>query len=405
MKRKISLILITAVSLLSISACSFSMKGETNCPILDEDYKPQPIPWKEVNVIENDGEVNTIQYINSFEYQPTEKKGKLFMGCFEKPNLNSKKLVDRSGKAIYDNVELPKNIYTNYLDTNEVQIIDFNFPSVDISCSNKSKSYELKLSEDYQYYLQHTESVGYLTIKFSHYEKEEGVVGINTFNWVDYRLDTQISLIDSGTFRSNDDYTVFNRMYKLDKEEILKGIKFTVSRPKGCISTAPSKISPISMKLYLGTEALLEEYKYVNLNKSYAGLCVTSTFEDNSATINSTYSSNASLKYKLPFNLKEWIAESPTEYITYTINIYNYGRKLLLLCNWINGSFILNNQYKTSIHLESNNGADLDSFSIKVPKSDALFIEEVMLNLNHPTANASSMFYYVWSVSLSVTRT
>ena len=30
-----------------------------------------------------------------------------------------------------------------------------------------------------------------------HYEKEEGVVGINTFNWVDYRLDIQISLIDS----------------------------------------------------------------------------------------------------------------------------------------------------------------------------------------------------------------
>ena len=98
-------------------------------------------------------------------------------------------------------------------------------------------------------------------------------------------------------------------------------------------------------------------------------------------------------------------AESSTEYITYTINIYNYGRKLLLLCNWIEGSFILNNQYKTPIHLESNNGADLDSFSIKVPKSDALFIEEAMLNLNHPTANASSMFYYVWSVSLSVTRT
>ena len=146
------------------------------------------------------------------------------------------------------------------------------------------------------------------------------MVGINTFHWVNYALKTPNDTVGNGTLRSNGGYTTFNRMFKLEKEQIFNELSFNINRPSECVSSEATKITSFKATLYFGEQEDINEYKYSNhiseSNQNY----VETYFEDNSSTLNSSYSSTASMKYTFPFNLKEWIAESKTSNITFTLN-------------------------------------------------------------------------------------
>ena len=383
MKSKIGLLFLCGASLLAISGCTIRIGGE-----------------KEVTVVDMDGNKETFKYYDNFEYEPVEKEGYYFMGLYIEQNLNSSKLVEYTGQMVSTNIQLPETIYAMYIKQTGPQIIDTEYADKDVS---RFSDYEFKLDDAYKHYFEKNDYIGYLNISFSHFEKEEGVSGVNTFNWLKYELETDKGLIENGTLRSNSDFTPFNRLYKLDKKQLFDKITFSVHQPDENISIASPRITSMRFKLYLGFENDLAEFKYSNLAHSQYDY-VTTYFEDNSATINNSYSTSASLKYKFPFNLCDWINETKTEKIRFSVTIPNYGNKLLLLSNWVEGTFVLSKDYEKTIKLERNSSGDEDTFSITVPLEDAKTITQAVVNINHPSANASSAFYYVWSISLGIYR-
>lgn len=384
MKKRLGMMLLCAGVLFSTAACD----------VFD--------PGKDVNIVYSDGSTETVHYKKGkFEYTPLERSGYYFMGCYAEQSMKSTKYVNHEAKRLFEDIDLPETIYAMYVKADGAQIIDFEF---DDKSTSSSIEYGFGLDEAYKYYFGKKDYVGYLNIKFKHYEKESGVVGVSTFHWASYSLKTSSNTVESGTLRSNGGYSSFNRMYKVDSDLIFNGLSFNVSRPSACASSEATQITSFKATLYFGEAKDISGYKYSNLFSESSQSYFSTSFEDNSATINGSYSVNASMKYTFPFNLKDWIAESQSDYITFEMSISHYGRKLLLFSNWINGTFSLSSGYSTSVHLESNDDFKTSTFSIRVPKEDAVNISQATVSLTHPSNNASSMFYYVRSTSLKITR-
>lgn len=359
-------------------------------------------PGKDAKIIYSDGTSETIHYKKGkFEYTPAEKSGYYFMGCYAEQDMKSTKYIDHEAKRISEDTDLPETLYAMYIKADGPQILEFEF---DDKSSTSSIQYNLSLDEAYQYYFGKKDYLGYLNIRFKHYEKESGVVGVSTFHWADYSLKTSSDTLESGAIRSNGGTSQFNRMYEVDKSSIFNGLSFNITRPSACVSSESTKITSFKATLYFGVQEDIEEYKYSNLFSGSSQNYVQIAFEDNSATINNSYSVNASMKYVFPFNLKDWIAASQSNNITFEVSIRHYGRKLLLFSNWINGTFSLSSSYNTSIHLESNDDFKVSTYSITVPVADAISLTEATVSLSHPSNNASSMYYYVNSVSIKISR-
>ena len=275
-------------------------------------------PGKDVKIVYSDGTSETIHYKKGkFEYIPAEKSGYYFMGCFAEQDMSSTKYINHEAKRISEDVDLPESLFAMYIKADGAQVFEFEF---DDKSSTSSMEYKFTIDEAYQYYFGKKDYLGYLNIKFKHYEKESGVVGINTFHWVNYALKTPNDTVGNGTLRSNGGYTTFNRMFKLEKEQIFNELSFNINRPSECVSSEATKITSFKATLYFGEQEDINEYKYSNLISESNQNYVETYFEDNSSTLNSSYSSTASMKYTFPFNLKEWIAESKTSNITFTLN-------------------------------------------------------------------------------------
>ena len=364
-------------------------------------------PGKDVKIVYSDGTSETIHYKKGkFEYTPAEKNGYYFMGCFAEQSLKSTKYVNYDAKRLNEAEDLPETIYAMYVKADGPQIIDFTFDDQSTSSSIK---YNFNLDEAYQYYFGKKDYIGYLSITFKHYEKESGAIGINLFHWADYSLKTPNDTLENGAIRSNGGYSTFNRMYKIEKGLIFNDLSFNIVRPSACASSENTKITSFKATLYFGEEADISQYKYANLfDEGSSQNSVTMTFEDNSSTLNNSYSVTASMKYTFPFNLKEWIAESKTSNITFTLTTASYGAKtpilIASLSNWVNGSFTLSSDYKKSVHLESNSDYTDKSFSVTVPLEDAIQLSSATLSLEYPSGNQSQKFYYVRNTRLTISR-
>lgn len=363
-------------------------------------------PGKDAKIIYSDGTSETIHYKKGkFEYTPAEKSGYYFMGCYAEQDMKSTKYIDHEAKRISEDTDLPETLYAMYIKADGAQVLEFEF---DDKSSTSSMEYKFTIDEAYQYYFGKKDYLGYLNIKFKHYEKESGVIGINTFHWVNYALKTPNDTVGNGTLRSNGGYTTFNRMYKLEKEQIFNELSFNINRPSECVSSEATKITSFKATLYFGEQEDINEHKYSNLISESNQNYVETYFEDNSSTLNNSYSSTASMKYTFPFNLKEWIAESKTSSITFTLTTASYGAKTSLLIaslsNWVNGSFTLSSDYKKSVHLESNSDFTDKSFSVTVPLEDAIQLSSATLSLEYPSGNQSQKFYYVRNTRLTISR-
>lgn len=360
-------------------------------------------PAKKVNVIYSDGSKEEVSYKKgSFTFTPLERNGYYFMGCYAEQNLTSTRYVDYQAKRLNEDIDLPETIYAMYIKADGPQVIDFTFDDQSTSSSIK---YNFILDEAYQYYFGKKDYIGYLSITFKHYEKESGVIGINTFHWADYSLKTPSDTIENGAIRSNGSYSTFNRMYKLEKEQIFNSLSFNIVRPSACVSSENTKITSFKATLYFGEEADISQYKYANLfDEGSSQNSFTAAFEDNSSTLNNSYSVTASMKYVLPFNVREWIAESKSSSITFKITTSSYGAKTLFFSNWVSGSFTLSSDYKKSVHLESNSDYTDKSFSVTVPLEDAKAITSAILSLEYPSGNVSQKYYYVKDTSITISR-
>lgn len=359
-------------------------------------------PGKDVKIVYSDGTSETIHYKkDKFEYTPAEKSGYYFMGCFAEQSLKSTKYVNYDAKRLNEAEDLPETIYAMYVKADGPQIIDFTFDDQSTSSSIK---YNFILDEAYQHYFGSKDYIGYLSINFKHYEKESGVIGINTFHWADYSLKTPNYTLENGAIRSNGGYSTFNRMYKIKKEQIFNSLSFNIVRPSACVSSENTKITSFKATLYFGEEADISQYKYSNLFEGSSQNSVTMAFEDNSSTLNNSYSSTASMKYTFPFNLKEWIAASSSSTITFKLSTYSKGDKTLFFSNWVSGSFTLTSDYKKSVKLESNSGYAQSTFSITMTTEEAMAITSATLSLEYPSGNVSQKFYYVKDTSLTISR-
>lgn len=390
MKNRFGLLFLAFGITLSVSGCASFDKDIT---VVAPDGTSTVVKYREVNVK------------SEFKYEAPEIEGKYFMGCYLEQDLNSLKIVEYTGTKMSNIKEMPNKMYAMYIDKDAMQTITKEYEGVDISASNPYKTYEFKLDTGYEHYFGNKDVMGYLNVRFSHFEKEEGVSGVNTFNWANYRLENSLGMMEEGVYRDNHDYSTFSRMYQVEKSQAFKALKFFVGRPDACISTAPSSVTGFKMTFYLGTEEQLKEVKYSNLIGGNSGVAIYSQFENSSATINNSYSTGATLDYDIPFNVHDWIEESTTESIKISVTASNYGDKLLLFSNWIDCTLYLTDKYKVTSKFENNqSGGDSDTLTLTIPLDVAIGLKKITIKLIHPDSNASSAFYYVWDVSFTIRR-
>ena len=214
-----------------------------------------------VTIIDPDGNETPIEFKNEFTYEAPEKDGYIFMGCFAENDLESKQYVSYDGKSVQWNSTFPNTIYAVYSQKKSVYTFEQSYDDISLTAPGRASTISYAMPDVYAKSLANENYVGLINIQLEHFEKEEGVAGLNTFDWSEYYLKVGEDTLESGVFHHTDTtnpYYPFNRMFQLTKEQAFSKIDFQIKRPDSCASTASAKYRNIKVVFYVGEAAQIK---------------------------------------------------------------------------------------------------------------------------------------------------
>ena len=369
---------------------------------------------RHVTLVHLDGHEEAFEYQgDSFTVPVPTVAGYYYMGGFKENNMNSTQYIDIAGQSVnFKEIDdYPEKIYHVYHQKLENYVFETSYNDITLSSSG-SKSASFSFDDTLAHYLALDGYKAYVRLQFVHYEKEEGVIGINTFDWSTYEVSYGDAKLDSGSLRANGSAQDFDYIY--DIGQLMDGaqFRFVVTRPSNCVSTASATYKHFKATFYVGDDQFLASHKYDNLNIKENSTSYSCFVDNGSLTLNSTYSKTANVTYNLPWNLKDYLVEHKKEIDAGKVKIIvnNYGSKGGLFgafSNWSNYTVELNSSNSLlaegSGHLESNSAFKDSANEISITDNySELNNINFAFTYGSPggSPNASGMFYYVHYIKL-----
>lgn len=369
---------------------------------------------RHVTLVHLDGHEEAFEYQgDSFTVPVPTVAGYYYMGGFKENNMNSTQYIDIAGQSVnFKEIDdYPEKIYHVYHQKLENYVFETSYNDITLSSSG-SKSASFDFNATLNHYLALDGYKAYVRLQFDHYEKEEGVIGINTFDWSTYEVSYGDAKLDSGALRANGSTQNFDYIY--DIGQLMDGaqFKFVVTRPSNCVSTASATYKHFKATFYVGDDQFLASHKYDNLNINEKAKTISTIVDDGSLTLNSSYSKTGNISYELPWNLKDYLLEHKGEEdkgkVKITVNHYgSKGGLFGLLSNWSNYTVELKSGNtllaESSGHLESNSAFKDSANEISIAdKYSELNNINFAFTYGSPggSPNASGMFYYVHYIKL-----
>ena len=369
---------------------------------------------RHVTLVHLDGHEEAFEYQgDSFVVPVPTVAGYYYMGGFKENNMNSTQYIDIAGQSVnFKEIDdYPEKIYHVYHQKLENYVFETSYNDITLSSSG-SKSASFTFDDTLAHYLALDGYKAYVRLQFDHYEKEEGVIGINTFDWSTYEVSYGDAKLDSGALRANGSAQDFDYIY--DIGQLMDGaqFRFVVTRPSNCVSTASATYKHFKATFYVGDDQFLGSHKYDNLNINEKAKTISTIVDDASLTLNSSYSKTGNISYELPWNLKDYLLEHKGEEdkgkVKITVNHYgSKGGLFGLLSNWSNYTVEL----KSGNSLLAEGSGHLESNSAFKDSANEISIADKYSELNNinfaftygspgGSPNASGMFYYVHYIKL-----
>ena len=340
---------------------------------------------------------------NSFDIDISkyQKEGYIFLGCYSEDSVDSRQLISHKGESmIADKGEVPSTIYALYEKIEEVMTFTYKADNANVS-SSSTKTLTFATHPALNEYLASVDKYALIDMNFLHFEHVEDIAGVGFYNWTNYKIISNNTTLDEGALRSSYQSTTFTKLAQSTSKDVAKGLSLQIKSPDSNYSTKSAEYTNLIAKVYVGPkDKILNQYKYSNLG----GDPMKFNVQNPSMVVNAGATSDT-IDFILPWNAIDKL-QSKEGSATIAFSVLNYGRKLALFSNWAKICFTAYDEYgielanSGDVHMENNGGVKSTSGSFSVP--DATQLYRIGIRFWRPGANASTMFYYVHAISLSI---
>ena len=361
---------------------------------------------KEVSIINEQGENSMINFADhglSIDPDAYQKDGYIFLGCYAGQTTETEQIIDHKGKSRYyeSEDEVPSTIYALYEKIEDIMCVTFKADNFTVG-SQSTKTVEFTTHPALAEYIGKQNQYAIINMNFLHFEHVADIAGVGFYNFTNYKILVNDKTSDEGHLRSSYKSMTFTQMIETTTQDLGAGLKLQIKSPDSNYSTKSAEYTNLVAKAYFGDdqEAIMEQHQYENLGGDPMKFNV-----QNPSMVVNMGDSNESIDFFLPWNAKKKLS-TVTDPVTIKFSVDNYGRKLLLMSNWAYIKFTVYDELGMELtssedYKMENNGdvkATVGSFKVENPSQ----IHRIGISFWRTSKNASTMFYYVHTIALTI---